>query len=141
MGYRPKSPVKEEDLDTEKLGIIGGLAMNEVPCPFLSEERTCEVYGERPIMCRLTLFSDREVCRKDWENPLAFLWRNEIYPFIEDIKVRFLPVFRREMEKIRVGLGVPESWEKDIVFITDWLRFDPVKKVFYIREDGKRLVP
>ena len=141
VGYRPRSPVREEDLNTEKLGVIGGLGMNDIPCPFLSEEKTCEVYNERPLMCRLTLFRDREVCRRDWENPLAFLWRNEIYPFIEEIKARFLPAFRRETGMIREKLGVPESWETDMVFITDWLRFDPVKKVFYIKENGKKLVP
>jgi Fe-S-cluster containining protein len=139
VGYRPRSPQREEELDTERLGVVGGLAMNEVPCPLLAEDGSCEVYPERPLMCRLTLFKDSDVCRRDWENPLLFLWSDRIAPFVEEVKAEFLPRFRRRLEEI--GGGVEDPWEREVVFITDYIRYDPLKKVFYVKEGGEKLVP
>jgi len=36
VGYDLRSPASDRDIDVEKLGLIGGLHMNEVPCPFLN---------------------------------------------------------------------------------------------------------
>ncbi|MDQ7082354.1 MAG: YkgJ family cysteine cluster protein [Aquificota bacterium] len=64
--------------------------MNEIPCPFLDKgSGSCRVYQARPLMCRLTLYKDRNTCEEDWKNPLSFLWRREISPFIEGIKNEF----------------------------------------------------
>ncbi|WP_457601145.1 YkgJ family cysteine cluster protein [Hydrogenivirga sp.] len=133
VGYTPSSPLREEDLDTDRLGVIGGLHMNEVPCPFLDTERgECLVYEARPDMCRLMLFEDREVCRRDWENPLSFVWQREIAPFLERVKSRFYP--RWNMERAKLGREFPrvktERLEEEVGFITHLIKFDPVKKVF-----------
>ncbi len=136
VNYTPSQPIPEALLDTDKLGIIGGLGMNEVPCPFLdTQTKECLIYEARPGMCRLTLFKDREVCRRDWENPLSFLWKNEILPFIEGVKDRFykrwgsaLRDLAREFPRIDV-----EDMEGRVAFVTYWIRFDPVKKTFKLR--------
>ncbi|NPA40662.1 MAG: hypothetical protein GXO18_00095 [Aquificae bacterium] len=135
VGYLPSSPIPEERLDVDRLGLIGGLGMNEVPCPFLKEDKSCSVYEARPGMCRLTLFRDKEVCRRDWENPLGFVWKNEIAPFIEEIRGRFYA--RWKLALVELGRRFPEldteSLEERVGFITYWLRFDPVKKVFKLK--------
>ena len=135
QGYMPESPVPEEALDVDKLGLICGLGMNEVPCPFLSEDGSCSVYEARPSMCRLTLFSDREVCRRDWENPLAFVWKSEIAPFIDRIKGEFHRRWNVELKKLQ---GIyPElnlsRLEGEMLFLPKHLRFDPVGKVFRLK--------
>ncbi len=140
-GYELKSPVPEDMLDSEKLGLICGLGMNEVPCPFLNtEEGTCRVYGSRPSMCRLTLFSDSDLCRKDWENPLAFIWRNQIAPFIEEIRDAFQTRWRSEIRDLQrefpqLNLYDLERW---VLFLPDHLRFDPVKRTFSLSIQGLR---
>ncbi len=135
-GYDPESPLNEEELNTEKLGLICGLGMNEVPCPFLStEEGECKVYSARPSMCRLTFFEDAEVCRRDWENPIAFLWKNEIAPFIERVREAFNKRWELELERLKSEFPKVDvhTLERKLVFLPDHLRFDPVKGRFYLR--------
>jgi Fe-S-cluster containining protein len=136
VGYTPKSPLPEEGLDIDKLGTIGGLGMNEVPCPFLdSSTGECLIYEARPVMCRLTLYTDSDTCKKDWENPLSFAWKNDISPFVERLKERFYPKFRLALLDLRKKFyGVnTQGLEGDVGFITHWIRFDPVKKFFKLR--------
>jgi len=135
QGYTPRSPIQEEALDVEKLGLVCGLGMNETPCPFLWEDGSCRVYEARPSMCRLTLFHDREVCRRDWENPLAFVWKNEIAPFTEGIKRKFYRRWNsalRELQAKYPDLDLVRL-ESEILFLPRHLKFDPVKKVFRLR--------
>ncbi len=136
QGYNPESPLREAELDIDKLGVVCGLGMNEVPCPFLNTgEGTCKIYYARPSMCRLTVFSDREVCRKDWENPIAFIWKNEIEPFQRNIKEKFFRRWREcleELEEKYSDIGVREL-EDTIYFLPVHLSFDPVKKRFKVR--------
>ncbi len=135
VGYDPPSPLPETALNTEKLGLIGGLGMNDVPCPFLSEDRTCAVYEARPDMCRLMLFRDSEVCRADWEDPMRLIWQREIAPFVERIRERFASKW--SLAVIKLQKKYPEldlkSLEEEVGFITHWIRFDPVKKLFRFR--------
>ncbi len=136
QGYLPESPAEEGSLDVERLGAICGLGMNDVPCPFLDlEDSSCMVYGARPSMCRLTLFSDREVCRKDWENPIAFIWKNEIEPFQRRLKEKFLKRWEESLK--RLGSEYLEldvyALEKTLYFLPSHLSFDPVKKRFKLR--------
>lgn len=135
VGYVPGFPIKEEDLDIEKLGVIGGLGMNEVPCPFLEEcTGVCLIYEARPDMCRLMLYENSSVCKRDWENPLGFLWKREIAPFMDDIKARFFPRWklkRGELSKKFPSLE-QEKLEGEVGFVTHFIRFDPVRKVFKV---------
>jgi len=132
VGYMPQSPVKEEKLDIEKLGVIGGLGMNEVPCPFLKESGECRVYEARPDMCRLMVYKDSSLCKRDWESPLSFVWKNEIAPFVEGIREKFHS--RWMLRKASLSEKFPEidiaSMEDEVGFITHLVRFDPVKKIF-----------
>ncbi len=138
--YNPSSPLREGELDIERIGNVCGLGMNEVPCPFLDPaDGACTVYGERPSMCRLTLFSDREVCRKDWENPLAFIWKNEIQPFQQKIRERFFKRWREGMAELArryPDIQVREL-EETLYFLPMHLSFDPVKKRFKLRGMGQ----
>ncbi len=129
-GYTPEPVVKEGELDIEKLSMIGSLGMNEVPCPFLNTQSgECEIYEARPLMCRLTMSKDKELCKKDWENPISFTWKNEVEPFIDRIKQRFFP--RWSIELTRIGAD-PEE-ETTMVFLPAIMRLDPLKKVFKLR--------
>lgn len=132
QGYTLESPVPEIALDTEKLGLICGLGMNDIPCPFLSGDGGCRIYEARPSMCRLTLFYDREICRRDWENPLAFVWKNDIAPFIENVKEEFHRRWNVELDKLR--REYPEvdlsRLEGEVLFLPEHLRFDPFRKTF-----------
>jgi len=139
QGYLVEGPLPEDQLDVDKLGLVCGLGMNEIPCPFLSEDGLCRIYDARPSMCRLTLFYDREVCRKDWENPIAFIWKNEIEPFQRKVKEEFLARWRwrvRELAKEYPDLDV-ESLEGTCYFVPRHLSFDPVKRVFKLRGMGQ----
>ncbi len=134
-GYRPKSPIAEEELDLEKLGLVCGLGMNEVPCPFLSDDGRCRVYQARPSMCRLTVFYDRDVCRRDWENPLSFVWSREIAPFVESVKEKFHRRWSRELERLQKkypDLNILRL-EKEIIFLPYHLSLDPIKKTFKLK--------
>lgn len=85
FGLREERPVPKEKLDMETLGKVSALGLKDVPCPFLNTETlSCEIYPARPDMCRFTVYSDDKVCKQDWEDPLRFLWRDKILPFIED---------------------------------------------------------
>ena len=132
VGYLPTHPIREEELDVEKLGVIGGLGMNEVPCPFLNESGECVVYEARPDMCRLMVYEDSSLCKKDWENPLAFVWKNEIAPFVEGVKKEFYA--RWKLRRAELADRFPDvdidKMEEEVGFITHLIRFDPVKKVF-----------
>lgn len=135
VGYDLRSPASESNLDVEKLGLIGGLHMNEVPCPFLNlSDLSCAVYEVRPLLCRLTLFPDREICRKDWENPLSFIWKQEIAPFVDRIKERFFGRWRLKLSELQKSY--PEldfgKLEREFIFLGEALRLDPVKKIFKI---------
>ena len=139
QGYLPQSPIREEELDINRLGAICGLGMNEVPCPFLnSEDSSCMVYEARPSMCRLTLFSDREVCRKDWENPIAFIWKNEIEPFQRKLREKFLQRWKEHLKALQneyPDLDI-SALERTFYFLPAHLSFDPVKKRFRLRGEG-----
>ncbi len=134
-GYRPESPTYEERLDVERLGLVCGLGMNEIPCPFLSEEGRCKVYKARPSMCRLTLFSDRNVCRRDWENPLSFIWSREIAPFIEEVKGRFQKRWSAELKRLQEKYPDLDilRLEKEMIFLPYHLSLDPLKKTFKLK--------
>ena len=135
QGYLPESPLEDRVLDVERLGAICGLGMNEIPCPFLSEEKSCMVYEARPSMCRLTLFPDRRVCGKDWENPLAFIWKNEIAPFIERLREKFYPRWKMELDRLRRSYPDLDlsRLEREMVFLPKHFRFDPVRGAFRLR--------
>lgn len=137
LGYELKSPAEEEDIDTGRLGAVCGLGMNETPCPFLKED-VCGVYEARPSMCRLTLFKDDRVCRMDWENPLAFLWKREIEPFIEGIRERFRLRWARELAQLQEDFPELDVFflERSFIFLPKHLRFDAVKKAFRLRVSG-----
>jgi len=132
-GYDPPSPLTEDALDVGKLELIGGLGMNEIPCPFLNTAAgECSIYEVRPDMCRLMAYSDAELCRRDWENPLGFLWKREIAPFVESLRESFLPRWRLKLLELQKSFPDvdPSRWEGDIGFLTYWIRFDPVRKRF-----------
>ncbi len=132
VGYSPEPPLREGELDLGKLELIGGLGMNEVPCPFLEESGECGIYAVRPDMCRIMAYRDAEACRRDWENPLSLVWKSEIAPFVEEIREKFYSRWRLRLPELgRRFPGVdPDRWEGDIGFVTYWLRFDLVKKRF-----------
>ncbi len=134
-GYAYEGPLDEEDLQLEKLSLIGGLAMNEVPCPFLREDSTCSVYDARPDMCRLMVSPSKELCKKDWENPLSLIWRKDIAPFVEEIRSRFRSQWSLHLLRLRREFPDLEAdkMENKVAFIGYWIRFDPVRKVFKLR--------
>jgi Fe-S-cluster containining protein len=42
------------------------ISLQQIPCPFLSEEKACLVYPARPLACRaLTATSSPEECKHD----------------------------------------------------------------------------
>ncbi len=135
-GYEPASPIREEELNVEKLGIVCGLGMNDVPCPFLDQESgSCRVYEARPLMCRLTLYRDRGICEEDWKNPISFLWKKEISPFIEGIKTEFHKKWSAELRKMeenfpQLDIAYLEGY---VLLLPEHLRFDPIRKSFRLK--------
>jgi Fe-S-cluster containining protein len=126
----PYGPLHMQFVDSEMMGRVGGIFLNEVPCPFLNTQGgECTVYPARPLMCRLTAFRDRNLCRRDWENPLALIWSKDILPFLEEIKGEFFP--RWKVRALELGLGERES---TLYLIPGVITFNPVKKVFFFRE-------
>ena len=132
VGYAPDSPIHESELDRDRVSLICGLEIKDIPCPLLGEESLCQVYGARPLMCRLTVFKDRNICEKDWREPLSFLWKNEIEPFIGRVKEEFFRKWSREERELRdIFSDLPlESLESLLFFLPSHLRFDPIKKSF-----------
>lgn len=128
-----EGPVHKEELDTEALGKISALGLKDVPCPFLNAKAlSCEIYPARPDMCRFTVYSDDKVCKQDWEDPLRFLWRDKILPFIEEVKESLSPKLNLRLTMLRSRYGDLDlfSLEETVAFITRWIRFDPVRKSF-----------
>lgn len=44
-------------------------SVNRLPCPLLSENRTCSVYDARPVSCRAYVSFDRSACVRDEDSP------------------------------------------------------------------------
>ncbi len=130
----PYGPAGREDLSAEVMGKIGTIYLNEEPCPFLEEKKgECRVYEARPLMCRLTVFTDSRVCKKDWENPLSGIWFREIRPFVDGVREKFFSSWK--IEALRLGIKEDED---ALYFIPAFIYFDPVRKRFRFREKVPR---
>lgn len=81
--------IKTTDLEKQFLtaDAEGDLVPNQLPCPFLNNDNTCQVYEVRPKSCRSYPHTD---AREGWERP-ALLAKNTLtcpaaFHIVEEIK-------------------------------------------------------
>ncbi len=122
----------EEEIALYRLEIITGLKLKDLPCPFLNDLQECLIYSVRPLMCRLTVFKDKKICEKDFNEPLLFLWKNEIEPFIEKVKKEFFKRWLFRIRNIYPSEDIFISLERYYVFLPLTVKFDITNKKFKV---------
>ncbi|MDQ7081911.1 MAG: hypothetical protein Q9N34_02115 [Aquificota bacterium] len=101
-------PIPRTALRGDLMGRIGDPHKTKSPAPFWMQKGGAlqNLYPVRPLMCRLTVSKDRDLCKRDWENPRR-IWSSELRPFIEKVRERFYSLWN--LESAKLGLGEEEK--------------------------------